>query len=196
MKHKYIEAFIISIVCIIFIILCVLMATPAAAYDGDRITTARQDALHEAANILRAAGSADDSAVIQEIKAEWWAEEEALNITAKVIQNEADPAWCDWEHSVAVGAVVQNRVKSDLFPNTTREVVAQPGQYLESYTRNFDGVSQLAYKAAKAALDGDHNVPEDAYWQDNKVQGKSIWKAFTVDTGWFHSTTYICRGAY
>lgn len=196
MKHKYIEAFIISIVCIIFIILCVLMATPAAAYDGDRITTARQDALHEAANILRAAGYADDSAVIQEIKAEWWAEEEALNITAKVIQNEADPAWCDWEHSVAVGAVVQNRVKSDLFPNTTREVVAQPGQYLESYTRNFDGVSQLAYKAAKAALDGDHNVPEDAYWQDNKVQGKSIWKAFTVDTGWFHSTTYICRGAY
>lgn len=21
-----------------------------------------------------------------------------------------------------------------------------------------------------------------------------IWKAFTVDTGWFRSTTYICRG--
>ena len=46
MKHKYIVAMGVAILCMIFIALCVLMATPAAAYDGSRITTARQDALH------------------------------------------------------------------------------------------------------------------------------------------------------
>lgn len=42
--------------------------------------------------------------------------------------------------------------------------------------------------------DGDHDVPSDCYWQDTHIQGKEIWKAFTVDTEYFHSTTYICRG--
>lgn len=194
MKHKNIEAFIIAVVCIIIIILCVLMATPANAYDGERITTARQEALHEAAEILRAAGYADDSAVLTAIKAEWWAQEEALHIIAKTIQNEADPEWCAWEHSVAVGAVILNRVNSPYFPDTVKEVVAQPGQYLESYTRDFDGITQKSYEAAKAALDGDHDVPPDAYWQDNKVQGAYIWKSFLLDTGWFRSKTYICCG--
>ena len=35
---------------------------------------------------------------------------------------------------------------------------------------------------------------EDCYWQDTHVQGKAIWRAFTVDTGYYKSTTYICRG--
>lgn len=194
MKYKYIETFIISIVCIIFIILCVLMTTPAGAYDGERITTARQDALHQAAELLRAAGLTDDDPAIQALSAAWWEEQENLDILAKVIQNEADPNWCDWEHSVAVGAVVLNRVQSEYFPNTVREVVAQPGQYLVSYTYGFEQTSRKAYEVAKAALDGDHDVPSDCYWQDNHVQGVSIWKAFYLDTGWFRSTTYICRG--
>ena len=183
----------ITLICIVLLLLIVLIS-PARAYEGDPVRTQRQNDLHDTAEALRAMGVPDSSPEIRQLQAEWWKEQEALNITAKVIQNEADPAWCEWEHSVAVGAVVQNRVKSDLFPNTTREVVAQPGQYLESYTRNFDGVSHLAYKAAKAALDGDHDVPEDAFWQDTHRQGKSVWKAFELDTGWYKSTTYICCG--
>ena len=176
------------------ILLIVMLATPANAYEGTRITTAKQDALHEAAEILRAAGYADDSEVIKELQTEWWREQENLCIIAKTIQHEADPAWCEWEHSVAVGAVICNRVASPYFPNSVKEVVAQPGQYLEAYTRDFSKVSRLAYEAAKAALDGDHDVPSDCYWQDTSIQGTAIWKAFTVDTGYFRSTTYICRG--
>lgn len=173
--------------------LIVALAGLAHAEDAP-VRTARQEALHEAADILRACGYADDSAVIQEIKRQWLQEQEDLNIIAKVIQNEADPAWCEWEHSVAVGAVVCNRVASPYFPGSVREVVAQPGQYLRAYTNDFSGVSRLAYLAAKAALDGDHSVPEDCYWQDNTVQGVAVWKSFVCDTGWFCSTTYICRG--
>lgn len=193
MSRKNLEAFLIAVLCIAFIALCVLMATPAAAYE-EPVRTARQEALHEAADLLRACGYAEDSTVIQSLQTTWWEEQEALDIIAKVIQNEADPEWCAWEHSVAVGAVVVNRTKSSHFPNTVKEVVAQPGQYLESYTYGFENTSRLAYEAAKAALDGDHDVPGNAYWQDTKVQGVYVWKAFLLDTGWFRSTTYICCG--
>lgn len=194
MKHNNPTQVIAVLICILLIVLCVLLATPAHAYEGERITTARQAALHEAADILRSCGYAEDSEVIRAIQAEWRAEQEKLDIIAKVIDHEAPPAWCEWEHSVAVGVVVLNRVASPLFPNTVREVVAAPGQYLRSYTYDFADTSRIAYEAAAAALDGAHDVPEDCYWQDTHVQGAAIWRAYTVDTGWYRSTTYICRG--
>ena len=195
MKHQDIIRGIVICMIVLFLALCVIIATPASAdYDGARVTTAKQDALHQAAEILRAAGFSDDSTEIRALSAAWWQQEEDLNIIAKVIQYEANPQYCGWEHSVAVGVVVLNRVASPYFPDTVREVVAAPGQYLPAYTWGFDGISRLSYEAAKAAMDGDHDVPADAYWQDNKIQGTSIWKSFVCDTGWFKSTTYICRG--
>ena len=182
------------ILAVIVIFIFVLLLVPAEAYEGEPVRTARQETLHEAADILRSYGYAEDSDAIMALGDAWRQEQEALDIIAKVIENEAPPQWCEWAHSVSVGAVVVNRKNSPYFPDTVKEVVAAPGQYLPAYTRNFDGTSRLAYLAAKAALDGDHDVPEDAYWQDNKVQGRRIWKAFTVDTGYFRSTTYICCG--
>lgn len=178
---------------LIFLALWLLLAAPADAAYG--VTTQRQDDLHTAADILRSLGYADDSEVIQRIKEAWWQEDEDLSIIAKTIQNEADPAWCQWEHSVAVGAVILNRVQCPNFKgNTVKDIVTAPGQYLKSYTYDFGGVSELAYLAAKDAMDGNHCVPANAYWQDNNVQGVSIWKAFEVKTDYFHSTTYICCG--
>ncbi len=180
----------VTMVCMIIILLVILL-TPANAYEGEQIWTARQIELHEQAEAMRAAGCSE--AEIAPLSAEWWQEQEDLNIIARVVQGEAGA--CPWMHQLAVAAVVCNRVKSPYFPDTVREVVAQPGQYLVSYTYGFDGTSRMAYLAAKAALDGEHDVPEDAYWQDNHVQGKRIWKAFTVDTKYgFHSVTYICCG--
>lgn len=184
----------LCIALLFLIALALLVALAGIAHAEEPVRTARQDALHEAAEILRAAGYAEDSAVIRALQAEWMAEQEALDILAKVIDHEADPKWCEWDHSVAVGVVVLNRVRSPYFPDTVREVVAAPGQYLAAYTYDFAGTSRLAYEAAKAALDGDHRVPEDCYWQDTHVQGVSVWKAFKVNTGWYRSTTYICRG--
>lgn len=185
----------IAIVCmvILFVILCVLMAQTAAAYEPP-IRTARQEAFHADAENLRALGVKDDDPMIRALSDAWWEEQEKLDILAKVVRFEADPQWCEWEHSVAVAVVVLNRVASPYFPDTVREVVAAPGQYLPSYTYDFSGTPRLCYEVAKAALDGEHSVPADCYWQDTHIQGVSVWKAFVCDTGWFKSTTYICRG--
>ena len=156
--------------------------------------TKRQQWLHWMADEARKNGEPEDGAIILALQAEWWKEKEDLDIIAKVIYHEADPQWCSWEHSVAVGAVVVNRRNSPYFPDTVKEVVAAPGQYLPAYTYHFSDTPTLCYKAAKAALDGDHYVPANAYWQANSPQGTSIWKKFICDTGWFYSETYICCG--
>lgn len=183
-----------SIICVILILiaLVVMMATNARAYEGARITTKRQDALHEAAEILRAAGLGEDDPAIRALSAEWWAEQEALDIVARVVQGEAGN--CPWAHKVAVAAVVVNRVHSPYFPDTVREVVAAPAQYTTLYLSGFDQTSRECYEAAKLALDGESGVPEDVIWQAEFVQGTSIWWISEVDTGWFHSVTYFCRG--
>lgn len=191
MKHKYIVAGITALLCIILIALCVLMAVPAGAYDGTRITTKRQDALHEAAELLRSCGLADDDPAIAELSAEWWAEQEALDITARVVMGEA--GGCPWEHQVAVAAVVVNRINSPLFPDTAREVVAQPWQYTTLYLTGFENTTRICYEAAKTALDGTDDVPDDVVWQAEFVQGREIWWRSEVDTGWYRSTTYFCR---
>lgn len=193
MNHKYIVALAITILCMLFIALCVLMATPARAYEPP-IRTARQEALHADAENLRAVGVSDDDPMIRALSDAWWAEQEKLDILAKLVAHEADPQWCEWEHSLAVACVVLNRVASPYFPNTVKEVVAAPGQYLESYTHDFADTPRLCYEVAKAALDGDHEIPSDVYWQAEFLQGTSVWKVFRVDTGYYSSTTYICRG--
>ena len=192
MKHKYIEAMLIALLCMVFIVLCLIMATPANAYEGTRITTARQDALHAAADLLRAAGLPDDDPAILALSAEWWREQEALDIVARVVMGEAGN--CPWMHQVAVAAVVCNRVKSPYFPDTVREVVAAPGQYTTLYLTGFEKTSRQCYEAAKKALDGDSGVPEDVIWQAEFPQGTEVWWRSEVDTGWWHSVTYFCRG--
>ena len=191
MKHKYIVAMGVAILCMIFIALCVLMATPTKAYDGGRITTARQDALHEAAELLRRAGFADDSDAIKALQAAWWQEQEDLDIVARVVMGEA--GGCPFDHQVAVACVVVNRRNSPLFPDTIREVVAAPRQYTPIYLYGFENTTRTCYEAAKIALDGTDNVPDDVVWQAEFVQGKEVWWRSEVDTGWYHSVTYFCR---
>lgn len=195
MNHKYIVPLLVALFCCILLALAlILLVTPAHAYEGDRVTTRRQDELHRMADELRRTGVPEGDPAILALSAEWWAEEEALNILAKVVAHEADPQWCEWEHSVAVAVVVLNRVASPYFPGTVKEVVAAPGQYLEAYTRNFSETPRLCYEVARAALDGDHEVPSDCYWQAQFPQGREVWKVFNLDTGWYKSTTFICRG--
>lgn len=192
MRHKYIVRGIIICLVVLFIAFCVMLATPAKAYEGERITTAKQDALHNAAELLRAAGLPDDDPAIMALSAEWWAEQEALDIVARVVMGEAGA--CPWMHQVAVAAVVVNRVASPYFPDTVRDVVAAPGQYTTLYLTGFDKTSRQCYEAAKKALDGESGVPEDVIWQAEFVQGKEVWWRSDVDTGWYRSTTYFCRG--
>ena len=155
------------------------------------VRTAKQLALHEAADVLRAAGYADEAAEIRTLSDAWFAEQEALDIVAKVVAGEA--GGCPAEHQIAVAAVVVNRVNDERFPDTVREVVAQPGQYHTSYLANFAKTPRSCYEAAKAALDGTDAVPDDVVWQAQFPQGRETWWISDVDTGWYRSTTWFCR---
>lgn len=174
-------------------IVAVLAAAAAlvAASPQAPIRTEKQDALHKAAEILRAAGYTDEDAPVRALSDAWEREQADLNIVAKVIEYEAGD--CPWEHRVAVGAVVLNRVADKRFPDTVREVVEQPGQYHPGYTRGFASVRRSSYEAAAAAMDGRHSVPADVVWQAQFPQGTATWWISEVDTGWFRSTTWFCR---
>lgn len=161
------------------------------AEDPAPVRTAKQHALHAAAEQLRAVGYTDDSAEIRTLSAAWFDEQDKLDVVARVVMGEA--ADCPAEHQIAVAAVVVNRVNDERFPDTVREVVAQPGQYSKSYLTGFERTTRSCYEAAKIALDGEHDVPPDVVWQAQFRQGREVWWISSVDTGWFASTTYFCR---
>ena len=168
-----------------------LLVSLAAGTDTAPIRTAKQDALHEAADTLRAVGYEDTDPEIAVLSRAWWAEQEALDIVARTVFGEA--GGCTMEHQIAVAAVVVNRVNDPRFPSTVREVVAAPRQYTTAYLSGFDLSTQDCYEAAKIALDGESGVPEDVGWQANFPQGTEAWWISEVDTGWYRSTTYFCR---
>ena len=79
----------------------------------------------------------------------------------------------------AVGMVVKNRVASDLFPDTTKEVIFQKGQYACTWDGNFDKTpTKQAYDNARKVILGqtDINVPPDVIFQAQFVQGSGVWR--------------------
>lgn len=98
-----------------------------------------------------------------------------VDILARVIYSEArgEP----YEGQVAVGAVVMNRIQSDLFPNTIREVVFQSG----AFTAVDDGQYWLtpdrtAYLAALDAVRGwDPTYNSLYYFNPNTATSQWIW---------------------
>lgn len=78
---------------------------------------------------------------------------EDLELLARIIHGEArgEP----YEGQVAVGAVVLNRVKSQGFPNTIREVIFQKNQFSAVSDGQFYlEPNETAYRAARDALSG------------------------------------------
>ena len=170
-----------------------IFATQASASEEESIQTRRQMWLHWMAEEARAHGEPEDGPIITALRNEWWQEQEDLSILAKVIANEA--GGCSWNHKVAVAAVVINRKNCPYFHGSTiKEIVLAPRQYLPSYTYGFENIGTENWRAAKAAMDGEHNVPPDVVWQAEFLQGKEVWWQSNVDTGWYKSTTYFCRG--
>ena len=184
----------VILILLIGLICACISRVKGASNEFDILWTDKQIALHEAADILREAGFTDDDSVIQSLSDQWWQERIDLQMTAKTIYKEA--GGCSWDHMVYVGAVIWNRVRSGYFPNTVYDVLIQPNQYSVSYTHDFIDIPEKCYKAAVVAMNGDHDAPEDLYWQAEFSQGKEIWKVFEIDTGYYRSTTYFCRGVY
>lgn len=100
-----------------------------------------------------------------------------LKLLASIIFCEAGNQ--PYEGQVAVGAVVMNRVRSDAFPDTVREVIYQKGQFTPAGTGWLDrvvaseGYTGSALQAAKDALAGQSPIGDCLYF-DQGSQGKRI----------------------
>lgn len=204
-KNNGARGFFICIAVIVIALLVLLfMPVNAKAYEGEYITTHHQDALHEAAEILRAAGYAEGSEVMMALKAAWWEDDDAMNILAKMCKKEApgtpDAQYCPVWHQCCVMQNVINRTRMDDMPDTVRGVVSQklPSGYYAynpAYCQGFEGIERHYYELAKLVLDGDamdiYDIPDDLMYHDNAPHGP-IWKTSYVNTGYFASTTYFC----
>ena len=160
------------------------------------------DTVHEIAESAREAGLPEYNPIITKASELWWEAHDMFcydrDILATVIYNEA---WydCSTRHRELVGAVVYNRVNSDLFPDTIYEVVTQPGQYLPEYAdansfygmraredeENWKECQNIASRVLHGEVDCDSNV----LFQANFVQGDEIYEVHYTS----YSTTYFCQ---
>ncbi|RCW50503.1 cell wall hydrolase [Halanaerobium sp. MA284_MarDTE_T2] len=104
-------------------------------------------------------------------------------LLARVIHGEARGE--DFLGKVAVGAVIMNRVKSSLFPDTIREVILQKGQFsslMDGQANYYPGKEEVA--AARAALIGYDPSLGSLYFYNPKV---------ATNIGWISRRNYVKR---
>ena len=135
-------------------------AAEEAAREAERIA-AEQAAAEEAAQMAVVQGAATAQNTIQAGAGE-------LELLAALIFCEAGNQ--PYEGQVAVGAVVMNRVRSGVYPNSIAEVIYQPGQFGPAMTGWLDGVlasggyTDSARQAAADALAGSNPIGDFLYF--------------------------------
>ena len=105
---------------------------------------------------------------------------------SRVIQ--AESGYCQREMMEGVGSVVLNRVESDLFPNTVREVIEQPGQYSTLSWLSSQVPTDEVMEVTVDLLENGSKYPEDVLYQANFVQGSGVYKTLSTS----YSTMYFC----
>lgn len=107
---------------------------------------------------------------------------EAVTVCDSDINMLAAIIWCEagnqcYEGQVSVGAVVLNRLKSELFPDTIEAVIRAPKQFSPVKSGRFDkilansGWSESCYMAALDALSGVSYVGDAHYFKNPKIAG-------------------------
>lgn len=114
-----------------------------------------------------------------------------LDLLSRLIYAEAGCTWIpDWVQRM-VGSVVLNRVESQYYPDTIREVIYQPGQYAPTW----DGSLQKTPDArtienARYLLEHGSICPENVVGQNSIITGNGVYTSYydqVLDT-----TIYFC----
>lgn len=112
-----------------------------------------------------------------------------LYVLSHIINAEAGDDNCSHEHRIAVGSVVLNRVASDIYPDTIRDVVFQSGQYSPTWNGSFDKEpSEDSVGVAELLLTEGSQLPENCLFQAEFPQGAGVYETFVT----IYGTTYIC----
>jgi len=101
---------------------------------------------------------------------------EDLLLLAKIIAIEA--GYEPYEGKLAVGSVIMNRVASERFPGTIREVIFQPGQFPPATSGKLEDIEpdEESLRAAEAVLNGENNVEGALYFYNPAVSKGAFWK--------------------
>lgn len=162
-----------------------------------------QDSMHRIAEYARALGLPEDDPIIIRAKELWLKADKDFHrdrdIVATVVYNEAGNG-CSDRHMELVAAVVYNRLMSEKFPDTIRDIVVAPKQYHPDYVdadsyygkraRESSEKWEKCQEIATKALKGEIECPRDVYYQANFKQGKGIYEIHYTT----YSTTWFCYG--
>ena len=135
------------------------------------VQNAQKTTVEETLTAVNEAKAAYEAKLEEERKAA----EEAERIAREQAEKAASLIFCEagnqpYEGQVAVGAVVLNRVKSSVYPNSVSEVIYQSGQFSPAMSGWLDrvranaGYSESALQAAEDALNGSNPVGDCLYF--------------------------------
>lgn len=142
-------------------------AAQAAAEQAAAEAAAAQAAAQAAAEAAAAEAAAQAAAEAAAVQAAYEASGE-LQLMAALIYCEAGNQ--PYEGQVAVGAVIMNRVRSSVYPNSITEVIYQSGQFGPAMTGWLDSVlasgsySATAMQAASDAIAGSNPIGDCLYF--------------------------------
>ena len=112
--------------------------------------------------------------------------DEDLWYLSRVIQ--AESGYCEKAMMEGVGSVVINRRDSDLFPDSIRAVIEQPGQYSTLSWLESQEPTDEVMEVAIDLLENGSKYPADVLYQANFPQGSAIYKTLSTS----YSTMYFC----
>ena len=135
--------------------------------------------------ILLAATLAGAGTVETETEIQTYSDDDVWYLS-RVIQ--AESGYCQREMMEGVGSVVINRKNSDLFPNTIREVIEQPGQYSTLSWLSSQVPTDEVMEVTFDLLENGSKFPENVLYQANFVQGSGVYKTLSTS----YSTMYFC----
>ena len=107
-------------------------------------------------------------------------------LAALIYAEGGSSSWVSWEHCLAIGSVVMNRVVLPNWGDTVHDVIWREGQY--PATRSNTTYNERSYEAALYVLE--NGPTSDAVYQANFPQGIQTIAVYDYPG---HSTTYICK---
>ena len=92
---------------------------------------------------------------------------------------------------VAIGAVVLNRVESEYYPDTIREVIYQPGQYAPTWDGSLNKTPDARTVAnARYLLEHGSICPENVVGQNSIITGSRVYTSYQDPI--LGTTVYFC----
>lgn len=114
-----------------------------------------------------------------------------LDLLSRLIYAEAGCTWIpDWVQQM-VGSVVLNRVESEYYPDTIREVIYQPGQYAPTWDGSLNKTPDARTVAnARYLLEHGSICPENVVGQNSIVTGSGVYRSYYDSI--LGTTIYFC----